>query len=299
MTRCAAHYFSELLAKGHGNHQARLALRISLLCTCRRAGACCESAARRLLFLGAPGKALGRDVYTVPWRCRCGLVFCAEARQVPRAHGDICILFAHASMARNRTHNHALIVIWAHVMQHPVGYEAALDPWLEALFPTLARSGMVAPLAAHKSTANGNSEGTYNGDCIDQPRFVATVEQAQAPITNHSGSSAAGIPAPMSADGNAPQASTEQVFQDACAAAAAFAELSATASGTAAVPAPSNGASNGQAHDGINGVTGTAAATMKQPCWAVVTENRRLTASDHWQVLSGHVHCALAQKTAD
>ena len=143
-------------------------------------------------------------------------------------------------------------------MQDPGGYEAALDPWLEELLPAVLASGCSTPLPC----LPGNQSSSQS----HQLKFHVEVQQRSA------------------ANGNAQKSQSEDIFRPACAAAADFAALSATASGIAAAHPGSVGHPSASSEVPANGHTHSGAATSSQPYWAPVATTWRLTAQDHWQV---------------
>ena len=187
-------------------------------------------------------------------------------------------------------------------MQDPSGYEAALDPWLEALFPTVTQVGFEGAGAAAHSSALAS-------------KFIVEVRTgAAAAADGHSATNGiAATPETRPSNGGdkaVEEWEREQLFRDACTAAAHFSELAATASGMTAPAAAASqqrdvanaqrdaSASNGHASNsdgtaGANEATHTEGTSQRQPrparswepYWATVAETRRLTAVDHWQVV--------------
>ena len=194
--------------------------------------------------------------------------------------------------------------------QDPSGYEAALDPWLEALFPAVTQAGFEgAGGTAHSSAlASKFIVEVSTGGAAAADRHLVTNGIAATPETRST-----------NGGDKAEEELQLELFRDACTAAAHFSELAATASGmtapAAAAPQQSqdasaardpSGVSNGSADalnrthastpNGATSANGNTHTELKpqqqprparswEPHWATVAETRRLTAADHWQVV--------------
>ncbi|KIY95289.1 hypothetical protein MNEG_12672 [Monoraphidium neglectum] len=144
--------------------------------------------------------------------------------------------------------------------QHSGGYDAALDPWLQQLWPAL-RAAFPLPPGVEQPVLDAAARlqlgpPKYKGVLLDGPTAAAAADPALS-------SSAGGA------------ADEEQLQREATAAAAGFRAVAAEASGMPAVASAAPGPANGHA--------GTLSCGPWRPFFAPLLVNRRLTSPDHFQ----------------
>jgi hypothetical protein len=166
-------------------------------------------------------------------------------------------------------------------MQHPSGYEATLDPWLERLFPALVATGALHFTPA----ANPITQATAPMPAAPAPPGAARRLLVSISAQSGPGPSSGGPCGHEAAIGDT--ASRQRLFQDACQAAAAMRRLRAAVTGAPPLDtgAPSAAEGDGRAWP-AGEVSSASRASMERPCWVILAQSQRQTTLDHWQVNS-------------